>query len=49
MPRSLTHKEYKELPKGAIKVSMYAKDRGCSTSLVYHELHRGKANFTMIV
>ena len=49
MPRSLTHKEVNVLPKDAVKVSHYAKQRGCSTSLIYHELQRGKANFTIIV
>ena len=49
MPRSLTHKEVKELPKNAVKVSHYAKERGCSTSLLYHELNRGKAKFSIIV
>lgn len=49
MPRSLPHKEYKELPAGAIKVSDYAKAKPCSTSLLYHQLKRGKADFTIIV
>lgn len=50
MPRSLIHKEYKELPKGAVKVSHYAKDiKNCSTSLLYHQLKRGTADFIIIV
>mgnify|MGYP000449770007 CR=1 FL=1 len=49
MARSLKHKEVKVLPANAIKVSEYARLRACSTSLIYHELDRGKAKFDIVI
>jgi hypothetical protein len=48
MPRLHDYKIVRELPKGAIKVSDYAKQRGCHHSLIYHELKRKKANFEIV-
>lgn len=49
MARSLKHIEVDTLPANAVKVAQYAKDRNCSTSLIYHELERGKASFKIVI
>ncbi len=49
MARSLKHREVKVLPTNAVKVSQYARDRKCTTSLLYHELDRGKAKFEIVI
>ncbi len=48
MPRLYTYTIVDILPANAVKVSDYAKQRGCTTSLIYHEIQRNKANFTII-
>ena len=48
MPRKFEYRIVKELPKEALKVKEYADQRAVSTSLIYHELHRGVAKFEMI-
>lgn len=48
MPRLHEYRIVKELPKDAIKVKEYARQRNIHHSLIYHELKRGKANFEII-
>lgn len=48
MPRLNQYTIVDSLPDNAIKVSQYAKDRGCHHSLIYHEITRKKANFEII-
>ena len=48
MPRLYNYTIVDKLPENAIKVSEYAKKRGCSTSLIYHEISRNKAQFEII-
>ena len=49
MPRSLSHTIVSKLPKGAITVSQFALNNNISTSLVYHRLKRGKADYCVVV
>lgn len=49
MPRLHEHEVVSELPKDAMRVSEYAKQRSIHHSLVYHELKRGKAKFRIVV
>lgn len=48
MPRKYDHRIVKRLPKDAITVKEYARQRNCHHSLIYHELKRGKANFQIV-
>ena len=48
MPRIHNYTIVDQLPANAIKVSDYAKQRGCSHSLIYHELTRKVAKFTIV-
>lgn len=48
MPRLYNYTIVDTLPANAIKVSEYAKERNCSTSLIYHEIQRNKATFEII-
>ncbi len=48
MPRLYNYTIVEILPLNAIKVSEYARQRGCTTSLIYHEISRKKANFEII-
>ena len=48
MPRKHQYITVDILPSNAIKVSDYAKQRGCDHSLIYHELRRNVAKFTIV-
>lgn len=48
MPRLYNYTVVDKLPKGAIRVSEYAKQRNCSHSLIYKEIARGKAKFKLV-
>jgi hypothetical protein len=44
------YKTVSKLPDNAIKVSEYAKLRGCADhSLIYHWITRGKANYSIVI
>ena len=50
MPRTKNFNEVKQLPKDAVKVSVFASQMGWKDhSLVYHNITRGKANYKIIV
>lgn len=49
MPRSLNHKKVQQLPPNAITVKQYALREGVSTSLIYHRLKKGKADYNIVV
>jgi hypothetical protein len=48
MPRKYDHIIVDQLPPNAVRVSAYAKQRNCSTSLIYHELLRNVAKFYIV-
>jgi hypothetical protein len=48
MPRRYEYIIVDQLPVNAIKVSDYAKQRNCSTSLIYHEIIRNVAKFYIV-
>lgn len=49
MPRLYQYRKVDKLPDNAVKVKDYAVNvRQCSTSLIYHEVQRNKANFEII-
>jgi len=49
MPRKYQYRIVDKLPDNAVKVKDYATNiRQCSTSLIYHEIQRKKANFEII-
>jgi hypothetical protein len=48
MPRIHQYKVVSKLPKNAIRVKDYAKQRGVSHSLIYHELARKVAAFEIV-
>lgn len=48
MPRLYQYKTVKKLPGNAITVKQYAVTRGCSHTLIYKELKRGKAKFEIV-
>lgn len=48
MPRKYDYTKVDTLPANALKVKEYANQRNCSTSLLYHEVQRGKAEFKII-
>lgn len=49
MPRLNKYTIVEELPKGALTVSQFAKNRGVDHSLIYHELKRKTAKFSIVV
>ena len=48
MARRYQYRAVDKLPPNAIKVSDYARQRGCHHSLIYHEVRRGKAKFEIV-
>lgn len=48
MPRLYNYITVDSLPANAVKVSEYAKQRNCSHTLIYKEIERKKALFTIV-
>ena len=49
--RAMLHlyEQVDKLKPGAMTVSQYAEERGCTTSYIYHLIKRGKADFKIVV